>query len=398
MLDWYDFGIFAFFSNAISHNFFAQDGRNTGLFLTFLIFGCGFTARPIGGLIIGRIGDRISRRTALIVSIIVMGGGTLGLAVLPGRSTIGEAAPFLLLIARLMQGLAAGGEWGGAATFIVEAAPLGKRGLYGGIHEVSAILGPVLALGVASMVASIYSAEAINSWAWRLPFLIGALLIPVGFYCRLRIMETPVPHADVAEEVRMVHDVTGPFFRAFSLVAPIFAVFYTLFYFPTLTQTYLGLSARASLWANTAACIGMMSVILPAAVLSDRVGRRPMTICAYILIALATPVLFWEIAHTTSVAGVTIIELLYALAAGLLAGPFPATLCELFPARSRLTGIALAYNVAGALFGGFTPLILTATINYFHTVTVACAVSVFSVILGLAVMLKAKETAFTSLP
>src|SRR5262245_913027 len=191
VLEWYDFAVYAFVAGIIARVFFPQTDDVTALLSTFLAYGLGFVARPLGGIVIGRLGDTHGRKTALMITIFLMAAGTVMIGILPTYQSIGLAAPLLLVFARLMQGFSAGGEWGGSTTFIVEWAPKGRRGWFGSFQQTSVVAGLLLGSGVAALFNTLLAQEQMNDWGWRVPFLLGGVLGPIGLYMRRTMKETP---------------------------------------------------------------------------------------------------------------------------------------------------------------------------------------------------------------
>ncbi len=191
ILEWYDFAIYGYVATIIAHNFFPSGDQVGALLATFATFGIGFVARPLGGIIIGRMGDTRGRKAALLLTIFLMAIGTVGIGLIPSYNSIGVLAPLLLVICRLMQGFAAGGEWGGATAFIVEWAPEKRRGFFGSFQQASVAGGLLLGSAIAALCSTLLSADQMEAWGWRIPFLLGIILVPVGIYMRSDIKETP---------------------------------------------------------------------------------------------------------------------------------------------------------------------------------------------------------------
>jgi MFS transporter, MHS family, proline/betaine transporter len=200
VLEWYDFGVYVFFAGAIARNFFPASDPTSALLSSFGVFGVGFLMRPLGGIFIGRYGDTHGRKAALTLTIMAMALGTVMVGVLPGYASIGVFAPILLVVARLIQGFSAGGEWGGSTAFIVEWAPPGRRGWYGSFQQASIAASLVLSSGTGALFTTVFSAETLSSWAWRIPFLLGVVLALVGVYLRRNVEETPAYRAVEARQ------------------------------------------------------------------------------------------------------------------------------------------------------------------------------------------------------
>src|ERR1041384_3075779 len=191
VLEWYDFSVYAFVAVIIARKFFPSENEVSALLATFLAFGLGFVARPLGGIILGRLGDTHGRKTALLITIALMAIGTVLVGVLPTYAAIGVAAPLLLVVARLMQGFSAGGEWGSSTAYIVEWAPQNQRGFYRSFQQTSGVAGLLLGSGIAALFTTILTADQMDAWGWRVPFLLGGILGPIGLWMRRTIHETP---------------------------------------------------------------------------------------------------------------------------------------------------------------------------------------------------------------
>jgi len=191
VLEWYDFAVYAYLAGVIGKNFFPGTNETAQLLGAFLVFGLGFVMRPLGGTAIGWLGDHKGRKVSLLLTIFLMAAGTVLIGLVPTYASIGVLAPTLIVLARLMQGFSAGGEWGGSTAFIVEWAPIDRRGFFGSFQQSSVATGLLLGSGVAALTNTVLSAADVESWGWRIPFLIGGLILPVGIYMRARIGETP---------------------------------------------------------------------------------------------------------------------------------------------------------------------------------------------------------------
>lgn len=361
VLEWYDFTVYAYLAGTLGKLFFDSGNETTAVLATFAVFGVGFVARPLGGILIGMFGDRYGRKPALLLTfgMIAVSTGVVGL--LPTYASIGLAAPILLVIARLAQGISAGGEWGGAASFLVEWAPPRRRGLFGSMHPCAICIGQLIGAGVTAGLTTTLGTEAMTNWGWRVPFLIGALVAPIGFLVRQRIHETPsfreavIKHAPVA---------TAPNFSmgrammlAFSFpVLQSVLTYVFLSYFPTFGQRYLGMTASAALWSTVLATVVMGATSLMSGALSDRYGRRAclLTSCGLSLV-LAYPML--QLMIGAPVGEIMVLHAAFAAINGVFLGALASALVELFPTARRMTGLTTAYNLQSMLFGGFAPFI-----------------------------------------
>src|ERR1700748_3855016 len=192
VLEWYDFTVYAYMAPFIALKFFPGSDPMTGLLAVFATFGLGFVVRPLGGILIGRLGDVRGRKMALLVTILLMAVGTAGIGLVPGRASIGGAAPWLLVFCRLLQGFSAGGEWGSSTAFIYEWAPRGRRGFFSSLQQSSVAGGMLLGSAVAALFSTVLSPSQMGEFGWRIPFLLGVLIMPVGFYMWRHVDETPV--------------------------------------------------------------------------------------------------------------------------------------------------------------------------------------------------------------
>jgi MHS family proline/betaine transporter-like MFS transporter len=361
LLEWYDFAVYGYLALVLAAQFFPKGDELTALLSTFAAFGVGFVVRPLGGILIGRLGDVKGRKAALTLTIFLMAAGTVLIGLLPTYESIGVWAPALLVLARLMQGFAAGGEWGGATAFIVEWAPENRRGLFGSFQQSSVAAGLLLGSGVTALLSTGLTTDQLETWGWRVPFLLGGILAPVGIYMRRNIEETPA-----FERVRHATADAGHAAPA-ALAAKAFgftvlwttAYYVLLAYMPTFTQKHVGLSRSDALWANT---LGLLILVLVApltGLLSDRIGRKPLLLaCCLGMAVLAYPLFQTMLAHP-SFATVVLVQALFALLIAAFSGPGPAAIAEIFPTRVRSTWMSAGYSLSVAIFGGFAPFVAT---------------------------------------
>lgn len=367
-LEWYDFTIYGTFAVTISHLFFPTQSGLMALLSTLAIFGVAYVLRPLGGLVFGHFADVWGRRTVLYA---VIGSMTLGLALLaftPTYATIGIAAPVVLLIARMIQGFSVGGEYATATTFLVEHAPPHRRFLFGAWQFSGQ--GAAIMLGgiIGSLVSRGLSPEALLSWGWRVPFIIGLVIGPIGFYMRRSLEETPEFAADrgAGQAHRAI-----PALDAFSgykarmlaglcLTLGGTASFYVLFLvMPTYAIRTLHLGVRASFVAPFVGGACMMIGAPIGGLLSDRFGFRPLMIGPLgLLLVLILPAFAW-LAADPSVGRMVLVEFVLSSILGLYAGQTGTAVASLFPVGVRATGMTISYNVGVGLFGGFAPLIVT---------------------------------------
>ncbi|QLH19738.1 MFS transporter [Streptomyces sp. Rer75] len=371
-IEWYEFGVYGFFATVIAANFFTPEGGSAieGLVKTYASFGLAFFFRPIGAAVFGRVGDRIGRRPTLILVLLLMTGATTLIGLLPTYDTVGAAAPWLLTLVRILQGLSAGGEFGGAVSLMTEFAPPGRRGLYGAWQSFTVALGLLAGAGTAAVLATALSEEALNDWGWRLPFL---LALPIGLtalWLRLRLEETPSfrttsARAAPGEAAAGRRETAGAIVLGAGRIMGWAAAGYTfLVVMPSYLQATLDATFQQALIATVVANAGFAAAILPAGLLSDRIGRRPVMLTGAALVTvLAFPLLnLLQDPHSSALAqGVAV--LVAGAVVGLMAGPGPAMLAEMFPTRVRYTGLGLAYALSNAVFSGCAGLIITEAIK-----------------------------------
>ncbi|WP_020389112.1 MFS transporter [Kribbella catacumbae] len=392
-VEWYEFGAYGFFATVIAANFFSSTSTSDAesLIKTYASFALAFFFRPIGAAVFGRLGDRIGRRPTLIIVLLLMTGSTTLIGILPTYAAVGAAAPWLLTLVRALQGLSAGGEFGGAVSIMTEFAPRTKRGLYGAWQSFTVALGLLTGAGLAAILATVLSKEALTDWGWRVPFLLALPLGLVALWLRLRLDETPsfakvqqeaAPPADKAEVAKAIA-------LGIARLMGWSAAGYTfLVVMPSYLQATLHATFQQALVATVLANLGFAVSILPAGWLSDRIGRRPVMVTgAALVVVLAFPLmnLLQDKESSNAAKGIAIFAA--GLVVGLMAGPGPAMLAEMFPTRARYTGLGLAYSLSNAVFSGSAGLIITELIKRTKNVDIpayyvvaTCAVSVIALL------------------
>ena len=316
--------------------------------------------RPLGGIIIGRFGDTHGRKTALTLTIMTMAFGTVMVGVLPGYASIGVAAPTLLVVARLIQGFSAGGEWGGSTAFMAEWAPAGHRGWYASFQQASIALSLVLGSATGALSTTILSADSLAAWGWRLPFLFGIVLALVGGYLRRNVDETPVYRAAAAAPAEPLESGLRPALRAFGFTIHWTVAFYILLsYMPTFNRQHAGVSAAQGLWSTMICVLVLMVLIPPFGALSDRVGRKPLLLASCAFFVVLTLPLFAVILGKPGFGMLVLIQASFGAAIALFSGAGPAAISEMFHTIGRSTWMTPAYALAVAIFGGFAPFIAT---------------------------------------
>ncbi|WP_405786221.1 MFS transporter [Streptomyces sp. NBC_01367] len=402
-IEWYEFGIYGYFATVIAAQFFTPEGGSEveGLVKAYASFALAFFFRPVGAAVFGRFGDRVGRRPALVVVVSLMTGATAMIGLLPTYASIGAAAPWILTLLRILQGLSAGGEFGGAVSVMTECAPPGRRGRYGAWQSFTVALGLLAGAAVAVLLASVLTASQLHGWGWRVPFLLTLPLGLVALRLRLRLPPDEPPSARPPALVPGGRAEGGagpeggprprPGETARAVVLGIgrmmgwSAAGYTfLVVMPSYLQSTLGTTFQRALLGTVLANLGFAASILPAGGLSDRIGRRTVMVAGALLVTvLALPLL--HLVQDPGAPGYAKGAALFAAGAGvgLMAGPGPAMLAEMFPARVRCTGLGLAYALSNAVFSGCAGLIITEVVERTGNVDVpgyyaaaTCAVSV----------------------
>lgn len=360
-LEWFDIIVYASFAVVISKLFFPETTGVTALLYTFGAFGVSYLVRPLGAMVLGSYGDRAGRKAALTLTIGIMMVGTAIMAFAPTAATIGSAAGLLILLSRLLQGFSAGGEFGTATAFLIEHAP-DRKAFYASwqvaTQGASMFLASLFGFGLNSWLTT----EQLESWGWRVPFIFGMLIGPVGLYIRSRMSETP--------EFAQTETVKSPLWSTIghntarvltgaACVGLATISVYLILYMPTFAVKSLELPASAGYLGGIISGLVTLVGVPYVGALADRVGpiviMRAATVAA---VVLAWPMFALLIANPT-VWGLTVVEVILGVIMALYFGPLPALLSELFPTQIRTTGLSISYNLGVTLFGGFAPLVLT---------------------------------------
>jgi MFS transporter, MHS family, proline/betaine transporter len=371
MFEIYDFVIYGFFALAIGRTFFPSTDPIASLLSSFATFAVGFLMRPIGAMVIGWYGDRFGRRRALVVTIGLMALATGCVGLIPSYAMIGVWGAILLVVCRMLQGFSTGGEWGGAAAFLVEHAPDGRRGLIGSFQQAATALGAMSATFSAAILTSILSADSFFAWGWRIPFLIGFVLGPVGYYLRTRVAETPAfQRAEAARDLTSM-----PLAQAFTTHGWVFLAafglsiigcvvnYVFLVFLPSFASQTLHINLSHALWSTTFA--GIIYLVLTPVVghWSDRIGRKPMLFaCALLSFMMAYPLFLLLETHPTFL-GLLVVQATAQAVLTLYTGVISTILSEMFPTNVRYTALSVSYGFAVAIFGGFAPYIATALVK-----------------------------------
>ena len=369
-VEWFDYAVYGYLAVTISHAFFPEADRQTALLLTFGLFAISFFVRPIGGFIWGHIGDRVGRKNALSLSILIMSAATFAIALIPDYSIIGIWAPILLLIIRVVQGFSAAGEYAGASAFLVEYAPANRRGLYAAVVPASTATGLLLGSLIALLLSVTLSPDQLNSWGWRLPFLLAAPMGLIGRYIRVKLEDTPAFLALEKEDEAIKAPVTSlfrehwrPLLIAVGAVVLNAVGFYVvLSYMPTYLSEVVGLDASLSFIATTVALATYIGFIFLTGMASDRFGRKRVLITASILFVVLTVPSFMLLG-TGNFLVIVLVQILLGAMLTLNDGTLPSFLAELFPTKVRYSGFAVSFNLTNAIFGGTALFVSTLLID-----------------------------------
>ncbi|MEM0967319.1 MAG: MFS transporter [Verrucomicrobiota bacterium] len=360
VLEWFDFASYGFFAAVIGEQFFPSDDPTISIIAAFAVFASGFLARPLGAMFFGHLGDKRGRAVVLQASVILMGVSTLLIGCLPNYATIGIAAPILLTVLRVAQGFSVGGEYMGSIIYLVERAPAKKRGFVGSWVNVGATLGFLLGSGLGALISGIVSEEALASWGWRVPFLLGVGIALFAAVFRRHMTEEPGLASASEEKIPLIAAVRlewRTMLRIAGLVLMANIGFYMMFvYVTTYLAEQVGVSMARALEIDTVA-MGTLVIIVPiTAWLSDRIGRKPVLLVSSIGCAVLSLPLFMVIHHDDTLL-IFLGQLAFAILLGGAFGANSAAIVELTKVRYRCTVISVAYNVSVAIFGGTTPLV-----------------------------------------
>jgi MFS family permease len=376
MIEWYDFFIFGSLATILSAQFYPSGNATAAFLKTLATFAVGFAVRPLGALFFGRIGDLVGRKFAFLTTLLVMGGSTAAIGLLPGYAKIGIAAPIILVLLRMLQGLALGGEYGGAAVYVAEHVPDSRRGFYTSFIQTTASLGLFISLVVILVTSRVLGTEQFAAWGWRIPFVLSLFLVAVSFYIRMQLGESPLfaklksKGESSRAPVRDSFD-TWPKWKIalkilFGVTAGQAVTYYTShFYALFFLQTVLKIPAATAYGiVAIAVLIGTPAFVIFGA-LSDRWGRKRIMMAGNLLSAVSYFFLY-RVMHDAAAPPnwpviIAVIVVMIALAA-MVTGPVASFLVESFPARVRYTSMSLPYHFGNGWFGGFLPLIATALV------------------------------------
>ncbi|MBD8453634.1 glycine betaine/L-proline transporter ProP [Serratia rubidaea] len=404
-MEWFDFGVYSYLALVIGKVFFPNASTAAQLIASFGTFAAAFLIRPIGGIVFGRMGDRIGRQKVLAITMIMMAIGTCCIGLIPSYASIGILAPVLLLLARLLQGFSTGGEYSGAATFIAEYSTDKRRGFMGSFLEFGTIGGYLLGASLVTILTSALSAQAMMDWGWRIPFFIAAPMGLIGFYFRLKLEETPAFQQHMAQQearehskprlslLQMLKKYRVSILKCVGLVLLFNVSNYMLTsYMPSYLSGILGLGQLSSLLLVMVIMFVMMPLTLFWGYTTDRIGRRPViALGAAGLILLAIPA-FMLLASGNLLAvfgGLVILGVLHSC----FSGTMPATLPALFVTDVRYSALAIGFNLSVSLFGGTTPLITAWLVDTTGNIMMPAYYMMGAGVIGIITVLTLRETA-----
>jgi MHS family citrate/tricarballylate:H+ symporter-like MFS transporter len=364
-LEQFDFFLFGFYATAISKAFFPPGNETTALLLTFTTFWLGALMRPVGAIVLGAYIDRIGRRKGLIVTLAIMALGTIFIAICPTYASIGIAAPIFVLIGRLLQGFSAGVELGGVSVYLFEISTPGNKGFYTSFQSASQQVAIFAAATIGFVLSESMGADTIAAWGWRIPFFIGCIIVPFIFILRRTLEETPAflamkKHPSASEVFSSAAVNWRIIFWGMLMVAMTTVTFYFVtVYTPTFGKNVLKLTTRDSLIVTLFVAVTNFIWLPIGGAISDRIGRKPVLLTiAGLSLVTAYPTLLWLVDAPTFGKMLTV-ELLFSFYFGVYNGAMVAALTEVVPAHVRTTCFSLAFSLAAALFGTFTPLAAT---------------------------------------
>jgi MFS family permease len=408
MIEWYDFYIFGSLAAIISTQFFPGGNPTASFLKTLATFAVGFAVRPFGALVFGRIGDLTGRKFAFLATLLIMGGSTAAIGFLPGYARIGIAAPIILVFLRLLQGLALGGEYGGAAVYVAEHAPDGKRGYYTSFIQTTATLGLFVSLAVILIVRGIVGEEAFKLWGWRVPFILSIVLVGISYYIRMRLRESPLftilkdtgktSRAPIQESFGTWSRWKVFFVVLFGATAGQAVVWYTgQFYALLFLQTVLKVPLVTSYVCVAVALLLGAPLFVFFGSLSDRIGRKKIMMAGNLLAALLYVPIYHAMkyySNPVNPVALTALVFVQVVFVTMVYGPIAAFLVEAFPARIRYTSMSLPYHFGNGWFGGFLPIIATslvaATGNIYAGLAFPIVVALITFVVG-SILLRDKH-------
>ncbi|MFC9389017.1 glycine betaine/L-proline transporter ProP [Streptomyces venezuelae] len=410
-MEWFDFGIYAYLAVTLGHVFFPAGNDTVQLLSSFATFAVAFLVRPLGGMVFGPMGDRLGRKKVLALTMILMAVGTFAIGLIPSYASIGFWAPVLLVFFRMLQGFSTGGEYGGASTFIAEYAPDRRRGYFGSFLEFGTLAGYVAAAGLVTALTGWLGSDTMEAWGWRVPFLVAGPLGLVGLYLRLRLDETPAYQklesdtARASEAADAVETSTkGDLAKIFrqqwpTLILCIALVgaynitdYMLLSYMPTYLSDELGYSETHGLLILLLVMVLLMLIITQVGRLNDRFGRKPVLMAGmlgFLFLSLPAFLLIGQGGVPAITAGMLMLGLSLVCMLGTMSAALPA----LFPTDVRYGSLSVGYNLSASLFGGTTPLVITALIGATGSNLMPAYYAMGAALVGVVAVACMKETA-----
>ncbi len=400
VLEWYDFVVYGFLAAIIGKLFFPSGNETVELLKSFAVFAVGFLMRPIGAILFGYIGDKFGRKKALTVSIVMMAVSTTAIGILPTYETVGILAPTLLVLLKLIQGLSVGGEYTTSVSFLVEHAPSDKRGLYGSVGILGAVIGILLGSASGAFITKVLPEDDLYSWGWRVLFFTGIILGLVGYYVRKNIDETPKFLELEYEELKsksplkeLISVYRSKLFKAFALSTFQAVGFYTIFvYIANHLAVFVKFPKSTALTINTISMIILALLIPVMGFLSDKIGRKPIILFSTgLTILLAYPI--FAFISSGNFENALIGQVVFAIITAGFMAVLPTTLVEIFPTSIRNSGYSIGYNLPFAIFGGTSPLIATYLIKETGNLASPAFYLIFAAVVAFVAGVTLRETA-----
>jgi metabolite-proton symporter len=400
-IEWFDFYVYATAAALVFGHLFFPAGTDplVGLMASFATFSVGFFARPLGGIVFGHFGDRLGRKSALVTTLLMMGVATFAVGLLPTYEQAGFVAPLLLVVLRFVQGIAVGGEWGGAVLMAVEHAPEKNKTFYGSFAQLGNPAGALLASGSFSLMTALYGEEALTTWGWRVPFLASVVLVLVGLAIRLKVEESPVfsaVHENAAAQPREMplREAVRTSWRTLllglgSLPVAVGGYYIVTTFLQAYATTEIGVSEQTILNALAVAAAVELVATIAVSWLGDRIGTRRVVVAGLLAVAVLAVPQFLAMSGGTALVFLSLAVMRIAMAATY--GPIARILSQMFPPKVRYTSVSLSYQVAGAIFGGLSPIVCTALLAATGSIYPVAGLLIAMALVSIACLLKAPQ-------